>query len=47
MNNGLFILNSSQELGSDSEPKHTDMLAMLAIPADISCRELISFINPA
>ena len=37
----------SKALGTNNEPKHSEMLAMLAIPADVACRELITFIYPA
>lgn len=37
----------SKALGTNNEPKRSEMLAMLAIPADVACRELINFIYPA
>lgn len=37
----------SKALGKNNEPKHSEMLAMLAIPADVACRELIAFIYAA
>jgi len=45
-----FLINHlifSEALGANNEPKHSEMLAMLAIPADVACRELITFIYPA
>ena len=41
------MLFFSKALGANNEPKHSEMLAMLAIPADVACRELITFIYPA
>lgn len=43
----LHLYKDNQALGTNNEPKHSEMLAMLAIPADVACRELINFINPA
>ncbi|CAF0797674.1 unnamed protein product [Adineta ricciae] len=42
----LHLYKDNQALDANNEPKHSEMLAMLAIPADVSCRELITFINP-
>ncbi|CAF0797576.1 unnamed protein product [Rotaria sordida] len=43
----LHLYKDNKALGTNNEPKHSEMLAMLAIPADVACRELIAFIYPA
>ncbi|CAF3830151.1 unnamed protein product [Adineta steineri] len=42
----LHLYKDNKALGTNNEPKHSEMLAMLAIPADVACRELITFIYP-
>lgn len=43
----LHLYKDNKSLGTNNEPKRCEMIAMLAIPADVSCRELITFIYPA
>ncbi|CAF3474018.1 unnamed protein product [Rotaria socialis] len=43
----LHLYKDNKALGTNNEPKRCEMLAMLAIPADVACRELIAFIYPA
>ncbi|CAF1036101.1 unnamed protein product [Rotaria sp. Silwood1] len=43
----LHLYKDNKALNTNNEPKRSEMLAMLAIPADVACRELITFIYPA